>query len=188
MSTLDPRHLPQDRLSSTNEDGSRLWIIPARVRGPWKNRKTIFHICLLLLFVLIPWLRYNGRPLFLFDIFNRQFVFLGHVFGAHDGPLLFFVLGILGFSLIVATAIWGRVWCGWACPQTVFIEQVFRRIETWVIGNRAMQLDCHKNPLKPGNLTKIVIKWVLFVIVSLFLSHTFIAYFVSWESLLQMMK
>lgn len=188
MSTLDPRHLPQDRLASTNEDGSRMWIIPARVRGPWKNRKTIFHILLLLLFVLTPWLRYQDQPLFLFDIFDRQFIFFGHVFGAHDGPLLFFVLGILGFALIVATAMWGRVWCGWACPQTVFIEQVFRRIETWVVGNRATQLDCRKNPFKPGNLRKIVIKWFLFVVVSVFLSHTFIAYFVSWESLLKMMS
>ncbi len=188
MTTLDPRHLPKDRLASTDQDGSRIWIIPTQVRGPWKNRKTIFHIFLLLIFVLTPWLRFNGQPLFLFDILHRQFIFFGHVFGAHDAPLLFFVLGILGFSLIVATALWGRVWCGWACPQTVFIEQVFRRIESWVIGQRSEQLNCYKNPLQMKNFIKITIKWVLFVLISLGLSHTFIAYFVSWEKLLEMMS
>jgi cytochrome c oxidase accessory protein FixG len=187
MSTLDPRHLPEDRLATTDQDGSRIWIVPARVRGIWKTRKTYFHLFLLLLFVLTPWLRYQGSPLLLFDIFNRQFVFFGNVFGAHDGPLLFFVLGILGFSLIIATALWGRVWCGWACPQTVFIEQVFRRIETWIVGNRAQQLDCHKNPWKLQNVRKNITKWSVFIIVSVFLAHTFIAYFVSWERLLDMM-
>lgn len=188
MSTLDFRDLPEDRLATTDKEGNRLWIIPARVRGKWKNRKTIFHIMLLLIFVLTPWLRYNDSPLVLFDIFNRQFIIFGTVFASHDAPLLFFVLGILGFGLIIATALWGRVWCGWACPQTVFIEQVFRRIETWVVGNRATQIACRKNPFLFKNIRKVVTKWVLFVFVSLFLSHTFIAYFVSWEKLLVMMS
>lgn len=188
MSTLDFRDLPEDRLATTDKEGNRLWIIPARVQGVWKRRKTLFHIVLLAIFVLTPWLRWDGSPLVLFDIFNRQFVFFGTVFASHDAPLLFFVLGILGFSLIIATAIWGRIWCGWACPQTVFIEQVFRRIETWVVGNRATQLAVLKDPMKPKHLQKTVIKWVLFVLVSTFLAHTFIAYFVSWEKLLSMMQ
>ena len=187
MSTLDFRDLPEDRLATTDSEGNRLWIIPALVKGKWKNRKTSFHWVLLALFVLTPWLRYKGSPLLLFDIFERQFVFFGKVFAAHDAPLLFFVLGILGFGLIIATALWGRVWCGWACPQTVFIEQVYRRIERWTVGNRAAQLDAIKNPFLFKNLRRTTMKWVVFTLVSIFLAHTFIAYFVSWEKLLAMM-
>ncbi len=188
MSTLDFRDLPEDRLATTDKEGNRIWIIPARVRGFWKTRKTLFHIVLLAIFVLTPWLRWGGSPLVLFDIYHRQFVFFGHVFAAHDGPLMFFVLGILGFSLIIATAIWGRIWCGWACPQTVFIEQVFRRIEGWTVGNRADQLEARKNPWKLKNMRRTTVKWIAFVAVSTFLAHTFIAYFVSWERLLTMMQ
>jgi polyferredoxin len=86
MSTLDFRDLPEDRLATTDKEGNRLWIIPARVQGFWKTRKTLFHIVLLSFFVLTPWLRYKGSPLLLFDIFNRQFVFFGKVFAAHDAP------------------------------------------------------------------------------------------------------
>ncbi len=188
MSTLDFRDLPEDRLATTDKDGNRIWIIPARVRGVWKNRRTGFQIFLLAIFVLTPWLRWGGSPLVLFDIFNRQFVLFGHVFAAHDAPLMFFVLGILAFGLIIATAAWGRVWCGWSCPQTVFIEQVFRRIETWVVGNRASQLAVRKNPWLFKNIVRTSVKWFLFVVVSAFLAHTFIAYFVSWENLLVMMQ
>lgn len=188
MSTLDFRDLPEDRLSTTDEEGRRMWIIPARVRGYWKTRKTFFHIILLAIFVLTPWLRWHGSPLVLFDIYHRQFVLFGYVFAAHDGPLMFFVLGILGFGLIIATAIWGRIWCGWACPQTVFIEQVFRRIETLVVGNRASQVAAMKDPLQWVHFRKLTLKWILFVAVSAFLAHTFIAYFVSWERLLSMMQ
>ncbi len=188
MSTLDFRDLPEDRLATTDKEGRRVWIIPARVRGFWKTRKTVFQSVLLAIFVLTPWLRWDDSPLVLFDILNRQFVLFGYVFAAHDAPLLFFVFAILGFSLIIATAIWGRIWCGWACPQTVFIEQVFRRIETWVVGNRASQLAALKEPLRWKNLRKIILKWILFVTVSILLAHTFIAYFVSWEKLLEMMS
>lgn len=188
MSTLDFRDLPTDRLATTDKDGNRLWIIPARVRGKWKNRKTIFHIILLAIFVCTPWFRWGGKPIVLFDIFHRQFVFFGKVFAAHDAPLLFFVFGILGFGLIVVTALYGRIWCGWACPQTVFIEQVFRRIETWVVGNRAEQLAANKNPFSKKYFPRMILKWGAFIIVSLFLAHTFIAYFVSWEELLLMMQ
>ena len=187
MSTLDFRDLPEDRLATTDKEGNRLWIIPARVRGLWKTRKTYFHIVLLAIFVLTPWLRWNDSPLILFDIMNRQFVLFGKVFASHDAPLLFFVFGVLAFGLIIATALWGRIWCGWACPQTVFIEQVFRRIETWTLGNRATQLAILKDPLKPAHIRKNTLKWILFIAVSLVLSHTFIAYFVSWENLLSMM-
>ena len=187
MSTLDFRNLPQDRLGTTDEEGNRRWIIPARVRGKWKTRKTLLHIPLLLIFILTPWLRWKGDPLVLFDLGERRFILFGEIFSAHDGPLVFFVLGLLGFGLIMATALWGRVWCGWACPQTVFIEQVFRRIESLVVGNRATQIAASKNPFAPKNFLKLFTKWSLFIITSIFLAHTFIAYFVSWESLFTMM-
>lgn len=187
MSTLDFRDLPEDRLASTDAEGRRLWIIPLPVQGIWKKRKTLFHHFLLVIFLLTPWLRWNGSPLVLFDVQNRQFIFFGKVFASHDAPLMFFILGILGFGLIIATALWGRIWCGWACPQTVFIEQVFRRIEFLVVGSRAKQIECSQNPLKLHNMIRLAFKWILFVAASLLISHSFMAYFVSWEKLSAMM-
>jgi len=142
----------------------------------------------MLLFLILPWLSINGNPVLLLNIPDRKFSFFGFLFLAHDGPLLFFILGLLVFSLAFATAVWGRVWCGWACPQTVFIDLIYRRIEIWIEGNYIQRRKLRDSEMTLGALTRLFFKWILFFIVSSLFAHSFIAYFSGSKELLAMIQ
>ncbi len=188
MSIVDYRKLPEDRLSTTDEFGDHVTIIPAEVHGKWKIRRTWVHIALLIVLLVLPWIDINGQQALLLNIPDREFNFFGLYFFAHDAPKIFFVLTAIVLALAVATALWGRVWCGWACPQTVFIETIFRGIEKVLIGNRIEQLRFNKAPWTLKKAIKFTAKWIGFLIVSLILSHTLVAYFVGRENLIEMMS
>jgi cytochrome c oxidase accessory protein FixG len=122
----------------------------------------------------------------LLDIPNRRFAFFGITFWAHDVPMLFFVLGILAIGLAFVTVTWGRVWCGWACPQTVFIDRVYRRIERWIEGDHIQRIRLARAPMTPDKIWKKSVKWFLFWFVSTNIAHSFTAYFIGAERLLGM--
>lgn len=176
-------NLSEDRLTSLNEYGERNFIIPAEVKGSFKFKKNIVHFILLFIFLILPWININGAPAVLFDIPNRKFAFFGITFWAHDGPIIFFILAILTFGLAFVTSIWGRVWCGWACPQTVFIEAVFRRIEILVEGNYIQRRKLNSEEISLTKIFKRSIKWFLFILASTIIAHSFIAYFVGKDAL-----
>ena len=117
-------------------------------------------------FLVLPWTKVGGHQTVLLDIPNRQFALFGLTFWAHDIPLLFFVLGILTIGLTLLTAALGRVWCGWACPQTVFIDRVYRRIEEWIEGNHVKRMNLAKAPMSWSKFWKKSLKWFLFWFVS----------------------
>src|SRR5687768_15244517 len=114
--------LPKDRLATTDETGRRVFLYPAAVKGIYRNRRMIVHGLLLIFFLVLPWIHLAGRQLLLLDIAHREFFFFGLHFRAHDAPLLLFLFLIFAFLIGMVTALWGRFWCGWACPQTVFID------------------------------------------------------------------
>ena len=188
MSTLDYRNIPQERLATTDAEGNRLHIIPAIARGVWATRKNAVHGVLLLFLLILPWITISGKPAVLLNIPDREFTFFGLSLYAHDGPLIFFLLIIAALSLVLVTIIWGRVWCGWACPQTVFIEGVFRRIERLLIGDRPQQIAFYNSPLSMSKVSKLATKWLLFIIASIVISHTLVAYFVGKDNLFRMMS
>jgi cytochrome c oxidase accessory protein FixG len=134
----------------------------------------------------LPWLHVGGRQLLLLDVAHREFFFFGLHFRAHDAPLLLFLLLGFTFGIGFITAVWGRVWCGWACPQTVFIEYLFRRIERLVEGSHRAQKALDEKPLDAEKLTKKSLKWFLFVLISLGISHSFLGYFVGTRELVRM--
>src|SRR5690606_31793660 len=101
----------------------------------------------------------------------------GQMFLAHDAPLVFFLFAILILVLMLVTALWGRVWCGWACPQTVFVDTVFRRIEIWIEGNYIERRKLQAAPLSAEKILKYGLKWFCFLIISSIIAHSFIAYF-----------
>lgn len=188
MSTLDYRNIPQERLATTDEEGNRLHVIPAIARGTWAKRKNIVHGILLIFLLILPWITIHGKPAVLLNIPDREFTFFGLSLYAHDGPLIFFLLAIAALALVLVTIIWGRVWCGWTCPQTVFIEGIFRRIERLLIGDRPQQIAFNNSPMSLQKLTKLTIKWVLFIFSSIVISHTLVAYFVGKDNLFHMMS
>lgn len=176
----------RDRLSMIGEGGRREKIYAAEVKGPWRKRRDYTQAVLILFFLILPWTRMNGEQTLWLDLPSRRFAIFGLVFQAHDGPLLFFVLGTLAVGLAFLTAVWGRVWCGWACPQTVFIDGIFRRIERLFEGTH---LERRKLDREEMGFRKFLIKsgkWIAFATVSLVITHSFLAYFVGARNLIDM--
>ncbi|WP_415063563.1 cytochrome c oxidase accessory protein CcoG [Bdellovibrio sp.] len=183
MSNLDP-----SKLTSVDKNGDRIYIIPAEVTGFFRRHRTWTQIVLLIIFLAIPWTTINGYQTVLLNIPQREFSLFGAMFHAHDTPLLFFILGALTLGLAFVTSIWGRVWCGWACPQTVFIDAVFRRIEQWVEGSYIKRRQLRDGPLTSEKFFKTTSKWILFTLVSSLIAHSFMAYFIGAKELLEMVQ
>jgi cytochrome c oxidase accessory protein FixG len=159
-----------DTLYCIHADGSRNKIHPADVRGRYQARKKVLWTLLIAIYLAVPWLRIGDRPLFLADIEHRHFFLCGHTFNAQDFPLAFFVLTGIGFFLIALSAMFGRIWCGYGCPHTVFLEGVFRRLERWIDGPAPKRRQRRFG-------WRSVVKHALYLAVALVLAHTFLAYF-----------
>jgi cytochrome c oxidase accessory protein FixG len=188
LSTLNARQLPEDRLTTTDEEGRRVYIHPADVRGRFRNRRTVIHAIMILIFLVLPWIRIGGHPAILLDIAHRRFALFGLTFWAHDAPILLFVLAGGALTIGFITALWGRLWCGWACPQTVFVEGVFRKIERWIEGDAVARRQLARQPWNEDKVLKKVVKWAAFLVVGSVITHSFLAYFVGSDELLRMMR
>lgn len=171
---------PEEHVLSTLEkDGSRRWLFPRLSIGHyWKIRRIVGY-ALILLFVLIPHWRINGRPAILLDLIHRQFSFFGLTLLPTDTLLLALFMVSVFLTIFLLTALYGRVWCGWACPQTVYMEFVFRPIERFFDGTQG-------KGGRPSSLTPIwrrSLKYLAYLLVAMFLAHTFLAYFVGVDEL-----
>ena len=185
---LSEFELHPDRLSTTDARGRRLFVFPADVKGYFRNRRTWVQRILIAFFLLLPWLKIQGRQALLLDISQRRFEIFGLSLRAHNAPLLLFVFATAAFGLFFATTVFGRVWCGWACPQTVFIDGIFRRIERWIEGPALERRKLEHAPLSLQKLTKRVSKWTLYIAATLVITHSFLAYFVGTDHLTEMIK
>jgi cytochrome c oxidase accessory protein FixG len=175
-------------LTTVNADGSHHILEPADVSGRFTSARRIFAAALILFYVVLPWIPINGAPAVFLDVENRRFHLFGLTLLAQDLWVLFFAISGLGFILFFITAVLGRLWCGWACPYTVFLEHVFRRIERWIDGDAAAR---RKLDTAPNNLSKIlrrVLKHSLYLAVSTLIAHVFLSYFISLPRLYQFMR
>jgi cytochrome c oxidase accessory protein FixG len=185
--TKTPRYeLPEERPASFDEAGHRIALNPADVAGHFRKYRDWLYVLLIVIFLALPWTKFAGHQTVLIDLPQRRFAFFGITFWAHDVPLLFFVLGILTVGMAFLTATLGRVWCGWGCPQTVFIDRVYRRIERWIEGNHIERIRLGQAPMSWHKFRKKALKWFLFWFVSTNIAHSFTAYFIGAESLLKM--
>jgi len=169
-------NLPTERVLSTlNADGTRRYVRPRLAHGRFLTGRRIVGVALIMLFVFLPRIRIGGRPALLIDLVSREISAFGAVFRPSDG----IVLAFLGITIVVAvflvTALWGRVWCGWGCPQTVYLELVFRPIERLFEGRRGTR----------ATIWRRLLKWIAFAGVSFALSNVFLAYFVGTDRLEQ---
>ncbi len=177
-------HLPvvaEDRRATgaVRKDGKRPHIVPADVHGRFATARKIAFAFLILFWASLPWIPIHGAPAVFVDVEARKFFLFGATFNAQDGWLLFFPVSAMAFALVVSTAVAGRAWCGWACPQTVFLEGVYRPIERLVLGSR----DDRRKREATGtwlqiNARKVVLQ-AIFLVISAFLAHVVLAYFVS---------
>lgn len=169
---------PEERVLSTlNKDGTRRWMKPRLSVGRfWKARRIVAYL-LILIFTGIPYIQINGKPAILLDIIHREFTFFGKTLFATDTLLLALFMLTIFVSVFLATALAGRVWCGWACPQTVYMEFVYRPIERLFDGKPGTR------PKKGATGFKKLLKHLTYLIISAFLAHTFLSYFVGVENL-----
>lgn len=177
-----------NKLTSIDENGKRLDIIPAEVKGFFRTQRTRLQMILLVIFLGTPWISYSGQQIILLDIQAREFIFFGVTLKSHDAPLIFLLIALATLGLALITSIWGRIWCGWACPQTVFIDAVYRQIEIWTEGNYRERRHLQKAPLSFSLLRKKISKWGLFIIFSSVFAHSFVAYFIGSKKLIQMIE
>jgi cytochrome c oxidase accessory protein FixG len=175
--------LHEERLATTDEKGHRVYIHPEDVKGIWRNRRTIFYWFLIGLYLVLPWIHFKGKQIILLDIPHREFTFFGMTFYAHDAPLFLLVLLGFVFTMGFITSIWGRVWCGWGCPQTVFIDTIYRKIEQFVEGKARKRQKLDEGPMSFEKFWKKSLKWFLFTVVTLHISHSLLGYFVGARKL-----
>jgi len=173
-----PQHPEYHHQSSIKGDGSRPKIRLADVHGKFTNLKHLVYPILLVIFLGLPWVKIGSERLVLLWVERREFTLFGFAFNAQDIYLIFFLLTGVAFSLFFITALVGRVWCGWACPQTVFLEGVFRRIERLIEGSRSEQIKLEKGPWNTQRFMKFATKHFLFIATSLAMSTTITLYFI----------
>lgn len=175
--------LHKERLATTDETGHRVFVHPENVKGTWRTRRTYFYWFLIILYLVVPWIHFKGRQIILLDIPAREFTFFGTTFFAHDAPLILLILLGFVFTMGLITSLYGRVWCGWACPQTVFIDTIYRKIETFIEGKPRQRQKLEMSPWSIRKVFKKILKWFLYLIVTLHISHSLLGYFIGTRKL-----
>jgi cytochrome c oxidase accessory protein FixG len=178
--TSPSRHAPNlNSVTTIGEDGSRPFLHPADAHGRFTFRRRLSAYALIVIYFVLPWVPVNGYPAVFLDVAQRRFHLFGWTMAAQDMWLLFFLVTGVGFSLFFITALFGRIWCGWACPQTVFLDHVYRRIERWLEGDAVARRQLDAAPWTAAKILRRGLKQALFAAVSLVITHLFLAYFVS---------
>ena len=176
----------RDHLSTVTEEGKRVWIYPKKPSGRWHRYRIIVAIALLGVLFIVPFIKVNGHPFMLLDILGRKFILFGISFGPHDFHL--FVLTIIGFiiSIFLFTVVYGRLFCGWVCPQTIFMEMVFRKIEYFIEGDANKQRALKKAPWDVNKIIKKVSKQVIFFITAFIIANALLAWVIGVDELVKL--
>jgi len=175
-------------LGSIREDGSKKTLHPSDVSGFFTKWRRIVALGLLTVYVALPWIPVGGFPAVFLDAVNRRFHFFGLTLATQDLWVFFFLVTGLGFSLFYITALFGRVWCGWTCPYTVFLEHVFRRVERLIDGDAPARRQLDKAPWSAGKVARRALKHGIYLLMAALIAHVFLSYFVSIKGLYEMMQ
>jgi len=179
---------PEEVLSTMTRDGKRKWVYPTPSKGRFYYRRLITAWGLIAVFALLPVIRIGGKPAVFLDVLHREFTFFGVTFFPTDTFLLLLLLVGVLIGIILFTALLGRVWCGWACPQTVYMEFLFRPLERWIEGPEHKRKRRDEGPRTWDKIWRKGLKHGIFLAISLILAHTFVAYFAGWENLIHWMQ
>lgn len=166
----------RDRVTTVTESGKRNWIYALKPSGRFYNYRNIVSYLYLIVFFLLPFIKVNDNPLFLVNIIDSKFILFGKIFWPQD--FFIFAVGMIAFIVFIVlfTVIYGRLFCGWVCPQTVFLEFVFRRLEWLIEGSPGRQKALRDGPWTFEKVWKMVLKHTLFLVFSFLIAHTFLAY------------
>lgn len=173
----------RDQFSAVDEEGKRNWFYPQKPSGFWHNRRVLFSVVALTILFAGPFIKVNGQPMFLFNIIERKIIVFGMFIGPQDYWL--FGLAMLSFMVFIVlfTVVYGRLFCGWACPQTIFMEMVFRKIEYAIEGTHTQQKLLDKAPWTTDKIIKKGSKWSIFMLISFVIANLLLSYVVGVDEL-----
>ncbi len=178
----------RDTIGTLDEKGERAYVFPKKPSGKWYNyRKYVSYFLLAFLFSA-PFIKVNGNQFLLFNVLERRFNIFGFPFWPQDFYLFVvsMIIGVVGLALF--TVAFGRIFCGWICPQTIFMEMVFRRVEYWIDGDRGAQMRLAKQPWNTEKIVKRGSKFFVFLGISFLIANIFLAYLVGSDHLIQMIE
>ncbi|HMP71958.1 MAG TPA: 4Fe-4S binding protein, partial [Kiritimatiellia bacterium] len=168
----------RDHIPTADKDGRRLWIYPRKPSGRFTRAREVVAVFLLVLLFVGPFVRINGVPLLQMDILGRKFALFGQIFWPQDLFLLALAMIAVFVMIVLSTAIYGRIWCGWLCPQTVLMEMVFRKIEYWIEGDSPQQRDLDQAPWTRSKVIKKAAKHGIFLGVSFLIANWLLMYII----------
>lgn len=178
----------RDSVGTMEQSGKRKWIFPKKPAGRYTNYRTIVSIFLLALFFALPFLKINGNPVLLLNILDRQFFIAGQPFYPQD----FFILALGAITsivfIILFTVVFGRIFCGWICPQTIFLEMIFRKVDYLIEGDRNKQMKLDRQEWNAEKIWKRSLKYFVFLVISLIITHWMYMYIVGYNEVFQIMK
>ncbi|MEN8202445.1 MAG: cytochrome c oxidase accessory protein CcoG [Bacteroidota bacterium] len=171
----------RDRPINLDEQGNRKWVYAKKPKGKWYTRRSIFSWFVLLFFIAVPFIRVNGNPFVLLDITSRKFIIFGAIFWAQDTLILALLMLSFVLFIILFTVTFGRLWCGWACPQTIFLEMVFRKVEYLIEGDYRKRFKLDNSPWTLEKALKKTAKHSTFILISVAMTNTFLLWFIGTE-------
>ncbi|MFP3598056.1 cytochrome c oxidase accessory protein CcoG [Chryseobacterium sp. SIMBA_029] len=177
----------RNSVGTMDETGNRKWVFPRKPKGKYTNYRNYTSYLLLALFFGLPFIKINNNPFLLINVIDRKFFIVGQPFYLQD----FFILALGAVTSVIFvmlfTVVFGRIFCGWLCPQTLFMEMVFRKIEYWIEGDRNKQMKLERQEWDAEKIRKRVTKWSVFLLASLLISHFMFMYIVGYEEVLNIM-
>lgn len=178
-----------NKVSTVDNEGKRKWIYAFQPRGKFYKYRTWLSWFYIILFFGMPFIKINGNPIFLFNIPEGKFSLFGHLFLPQDFVILAIAMLLGIVFIIVFTLLFGRVFCGWVCPQTIFMEMMFRKIEFWIEGPAHVQMKMAKQKVKPRSYyIKRGLKHIIFFGLSFIIANTFLSYIIGVDALIEIIR
>lgn len=176
----------RDHIATIDEEGHRKYIHPKKPEGRYYHLRTYTSLVFLVVFFAIPFITVEGEPLLMFNVLDRKFIIFGKIFWPQD--FFIFAIGLLTFFvfIILFTVVFGRLFCGWVCPQTNFMEMVFRKVEYWIDGDAHQQKQLRAMPLNGLKLRKRILKIAVFYLIAFVIANFFLAYIIGIDEVLKM--
>ncbi len=184
----DEQEAFRDHIGTVDSAGKRIWVYPKKPEGFFTKWRDIVSIILLIALFGMPFIRIDGEPLFLLNILERRFVLFGQPFTPQDFHLFVFAMITMIVFIILFTVVFGRIFCGWICPQTIFMENVFRKIEYWIEGDANAQKRLNAAKWDGKKAWKKGLKYTLFFAVSWVIANTFLAYIIGSDQVIQIIS
>jgi cytochrome c oxidase accessory protein FixG len=175
----------RDRVATVDKEGKRIWVYPKKPSGRFTGARQLLGVILLAFLFIAPFIRVNGQQFLLLNILERKFIIFGLVFWPQDFYIFVLATITLVVFIVLFTVVFGRLWCGWACPQTIFMEIVFRKIEYWIEGDARKQIALNKAPWTSSKILKKTSKHIIFYAISFLIGNTFLAYLVGSDQLIK---